>query len=512
MKNQKRAKFPAFGTLILGIMMVLSCGTKEPELKPTEPPNVLFISVDDLNDWIEPLGGHPQAKTPNLTRLAQEGVTFTHNYCASPACNPSRTALLTGRHTYSSGLYSNYQWWREVLPDAVTLPRYFADHGYWSAGAGKIFHNNMPDPESWDDYFPSKERHMPSYVRPNPKGTVHMPPFTNMYMAFDWAPLDIPDEETGDYRSVSWVIEQLKRPHDKPFFLACGIYRPHLPWYVPQKYFDMFPLDSIQLPKVLQNDLGDIGERGREIAARGGDYHRHVLEAGQWKHAVQGYLASITYADALVGRLMDALAGSEYAENTIVILWSDHGWQLGEKNHWRKFALWENVVKTVLMIRVPPGVGTLPSGTPAGARCDRITSLLDIFPTLLELCGLPQKADLDGHSLVPLLRDPQTPWVFPAITTYDFWEFSLRTERWRYTRYLDDSEELYDHSTDPEEWKNLALLPEYADVIRELKVFIPSDPAALVKTSYKIEPHHYPPFRTREEYREWKRTGIRKWE
>jgi arylsulfatase A-like enzyme len=512
MKQDGFIRFSGAFLLIIAALVFGSCGKEGPSPLRIAHPNVLFISVDDLNDWIEPLGGHSQARTPNLERLAQQSVNFTHNYCASPACNPSRTALLTGRHTYSSGLYSNYQWWREVLPDAVTLPRYFSDHGYWSAGAGKIFHNNMPDPGSWDDYFPSKERHMPAYVRPNPEGTVHMPPFENMYMAFDWAPLDIPDEETGDYKSVSWVIDQLNSPHDKPFFLACGIYRPHLPWYVPQKYFDMFPLDSIQLPKVLENDLADIGERGQEIAVRGGDYHKHVLEADQWKLAVQGYLASIAYADALVGRLLDALSQSVYSDNTIVVLWSDHGWQLGEKDHWRKFALWENVVKTVLMINVPPGVGALPEGTPAGARCDRITSLLDLFPTLLELCGLPQKSDLDGHSLVPLLRDPQTEWDFPALTTYDFWEFSVRTERWRYTRYIDDSEELYDHTTDPEEWTNLAGRPEYQEVIKTLKAHIPSVPAPLVNTSYKIEPHHYPPFRTREEYREWKKTGIRKWD
>jgi len=465
------------------------------------PARTCFLySVDDLNDWIEPLGGHPQAHTPNLKRLAGQSVNFTHNYCASAACNPSRTALLTGQHCYTTGVYSNYQIWREVLPDAVTLPKYFSQNGYWSAGAGKIFHNNMPDPPSWDDYFPSKQKHMPDYFLPNPGGTVNMPVFHNMYMSFDWSPIDIPDEQTGDYSSVAWVVSQLKREHTKPFFLACGIYRPHLPWYVPKKYFDLFPLENATLPKVLANDLDDVGERAREIAHRGGGYHKHVLDAGQWKQAVRGYLASIAFADALVGVLLDALAGSPYAKNTIVVLWSDHGWQLGEKEHWRKFALWENVLRTVFMVKVPGGIPGLPEGSAAGVRCDRITSLLDIFPTLLELCGLPQKEGLDGHSLIPLLEDPASDWDYPAISTYDFSEFSVRTPQWRYTRYIDDSEELYDHWKDPEEWTNLAYKPGFKDIKKKLSLYFPQNPAPLAETSYKLMPHHLPPYKSKEEY------------
>jgi arylsulfatase A-like enzyme len=492
---------------VLAALAALGCGGASPDQQAAEPParpNILFISVDDLNDWIQPLGGHPQARTPNLVRLADEGVTFARAYTASPACNPSRTALLTGRHTYRTGMYSNYQEWREVLPDEVTLPRYFSEHGYWSAGAGKIFHNNMPDPRSWDDYFPSMEKHMPDYYYPTPGATVSMPAFENMYGDFDWSPIDIPDEETGDYQSVDWVINQLGREHEAPFFLACGIYRPHVPWYVPRKYFDMFPLESVGLPAVLEGDLDDIGERGRDIAYRGGNYHRHIVEAGEWRRAVQGYLASIAYADALVGRLLDALEASPYANNTIVILWSDHGWQLGEKEHWRKFALWDNVARVVLMMKVPEGTTGLPDGTPAGARSDRITSLIDIFPTLLELTGLPEKEGLDGRSLVPLLKDPAAAWDYPAITTYDFSEYSIRSERWRYIRYIDGSEELYDHANDPEEWTNLAADPAFREIKDEMAGYIPADPAPLAETSYAISPHHVPPFRSLEHYLEWK--------
>lgn len=492
--------------LLACVLSIISSGCENENAKRApesvvDKPNVLFISVDDLNNWIGPLGGHPQAITPTLDRLASEGVNFTRAYCASPACNPSRTALLTGLHTYSSGMYSNYQVWREVLPDARTLPQYFMANGYWVAGAGKIFHNNQPDPASWNEYFPSKERHMPDYHRPKPGDTVNMPKFHNMYGDFDWSPIDIPTEETGDYRSVQWVMEQLQKEHDKPFFLAAGIYRPHVPWYVPQEYFDEFPLESVALPQVLETDLDDLGMRARDIAYRGGGYHEHVVKAGQWKRAVQGYLASIAFADTLVGKLLDALEASPHRDNTIVVLWSDHGWQLGEKEHWRKFALWENVAQSVLMFKIPEGMPGLVEGSVAGGRCNRVVSLLDIFPTLLELCGLPAKKDLDGHSLVPLLRNPEAEWTFPAITTYDVTEFSIRTEDWRYIRYIDDSEELYDHRNDPEEWTNLANDPGYATVKEEMSRHLPSRPAAFVDTSYEIMPHHFPPYRSKEDYR-----------
>jgi arylsulfatase A-like enzyme len=489
--------------LTIIFLLVFGCSKTAKEEVQTESgtkPNVLFISVDDLNDWIEPLGGHPQARTPNLKKLAEQAILFTHNYCASPACNPSRTALLTGIHTYNSGMYSNYQYWREVLQDDQTLPQYFMANGYWAGGAGKIFHNDQPDPQSWNEYYPSKEKHMPDYFIPKPGETVNMPTFLNMYGAFDWTPIDIPDEETGDFKSVQWVLDQLGREHDKPFFLACGIYRPHLPWYVPQEYFDMFPIEKIQLPKYLENDLDDVGERAQEIAHRGGNYHKYVVEAEQWKNAVQGYLASIAYADAMVGKILEALKSSNYAQNTIIVLWSDHGWQLGEKTHWRKFALWENVVRTVLMMKVPEGTVGFPEGSVVGGQCDRITSLMDIFPTLVELCGLPQKNGLDGHSLIPLLENPNAVWDYPAITTYDFLEFSIRTQNWRFTCYIDGSEELYDHKSDPEEWNNLADIPEYKEIKENLLRYIPNNPAPLAETSYKLMPHHIPPFKSKEDY------------
>ena len=485
----------------------------------TRRPNVLFIAVDDLNDWIEPLGGHPQAKTPNFKRFAKQSVCFTNANCPSPGCNPSRTAIMTGLAPYTSGVYSNYQDWREVILKRKTIGAYFRKQGYFSAGAGKIFHYHMVDPDCWDEYWPSQKKNMPDEVFPNfaksrffkrggkaPK-TMNMPPFRQMYGMFDWSPLEVPDEKMGDSKSVDYVLRQLNKPRAKPVFLACGIYRPHLPWYVPKKYFDLFPLKDVQLPKRLKNDLDDVGPRVKDIASRGGNYHKHVVEAGQWKQAVQGYLASIAFADAMLGRLLDGLKKSNKANNTIVVVWSDHGWQLGEKTHWRKFALWNNVVRSVLMIHVPKSIRAMPKGSADGQVCDRPVSLQDVYPTLVDLCGLPTNKQIDGRSLKPLLRDPSSKWNHFAITTYDFSEFSVRSQRYRYTRYVDGSEELYDHRTDPEEWHNLAGNPKYAKIKRNHVAAIPKSPAPRKKTSEKLKPHHIPPFRSRAEYEDWLKHG-----
>ncbi len=467
-------------------------------------PNVLMISLDDLNDWIEPMGGHPQALTPNLASFANEAITFQNAYCASPSCNPSRVALMTGKAPYVTGLYTNPQIWRHILLEETTLPEYFKQAGYWTGGAGKLFHNNMPDPRSWNEYYPSLIQHFPYYYLPDidpvtgrkvfrrqdneileddPKGIrFNMPYWKGSYIAFDWAPLPYETEETGDYASAKWVIDQLDRKHDKPFFLGCGIYRPHLPLYVPQEYFDKFPIEEIQLPKTLAGDLEDIPEAGREIATTR-DRHKNVIEAGQWKQAVQGYLASINFADDLTGRVLDALARSDYANNTIVIVFSDHGWQLGEKEHWQKHALWENLIKSVLMIKVPDGLLSESAINRKGSDSYRNVSLIDIFPTLTELSSLPAKKGVMGQSLVPLLENPndQT-WNYPIISTLNDNHFSIRKENWHYILYNGEEEELYDLEKDPEEWRNLAGKSEYAEVIQELKQHIPSERKAFVKT------------------------------
>ncbi len=404
-----------------------------------KPLNVLFIAVDDLNDWIQCLGGHPDTKSPHLDALAGRGVLFERAYCAAPACNPSRAALMTGIRPSSSGVYLNAQPWRPAMPEIVTLPQHFMRHGYRAVGGGKIYHGGFDDDASWHEYFRKGSDPLPA-TRP-----VNGIPRT---AHFDWGPVPVRDEQMNDHRVVDWAIGELRKSHDKPFFLACGIFRPHLPWYVPQKYFDMFPLDSITLPKVRGDDLADVPAAGKKMAKPDGD-HRKVTQTNNWRRAVQGYLASIAFADAQVGRLIAALDASDYADNTVVILWGDHGWHLGEKQHWRKFSLWEEADRAPLMIYVP-------GMTRSQGRCLRTVSFVDIYPTLADVCGLPTPKHLEGRSLKSLLQNPQAEWSYPAITTHGKDNHAVRSERFRYIRYADGSEELYDHAKDPMEWTNLA--------------------------------------------------------
>jgi len=428
-------------------------------------PNVLFIAIDDLNDWIGCLGGHPDVKTPNLDRLAARGVLFTNAHCSAPACNPSRASLMTGIHPSTSGVYHNPNPWRKspVLENAVTLPQHFMAHGYRAVGGGKIYHGGFPDPPSWQAYFPSQIKNKPNDPMPENRPLNGIPRTRH----FDWGPVPVEDEAMGDYKVADWAIGELQKKHDKPFFLGCGFFRPHLPWYVPQKYFDMYPLDKVTLPNVKQDDLNDVPSIGKQMAKPQGD-HRKVLEHKQWAKAVQGYLASISFTDACLGRLIDAFDKSDYRDNTVIVLWSDHGWHLGEKLHWRKFALWEEATHNVMMM-IAPGL------TQANQRCSRPVTLLDIYPTLIELCQLRDKPELEGQSLVPLLKDPGAVWDRPALTTHGRDNHSLRTEKWRYIRYSDGTEELYDHDQDqdPLEWTNLAAIPKYAETKKKLAAYLP---------------------------------------
>jgi len=427
-------------------------------------PNVLFIAIDDLNDWIGCLGGHPDVKTPNLDRLANRGVLFTNAHCSAPACNPSRASLMTGILPSTSGVYHNPDPWRQspVLKNAVTIPQHFMAHGYRAVGGGKIYHGGFPDPPSWQAYFPSQTKNKPADPMPEGRPLNGIPRTSH----FDWGPVPVADEAMGDSQVADWTIGELKKKHNKPFFLGCGFFRPHLPWYVPQKYFDMYPADEVTLPNVKADDLDDVPELGRKMAKPDGD-HRKVLQHNQWRKAVQGYLASISFVDTCVGRVLDAFDSSDYKDNTIIVLWSDHGWHLGEKLHWRKFSLWEEATHNILMV-------VAPSVTRPQQRCSRPVTMLDIYPTLIELCGLRDKPELEGRSLVPLLKKPDAAWERPALTTHGRNNHSLRTERWRYIRYSDGTEELYDHDKDAVEWNNLASDPQHADVKRRLARWLPT--------------------------------------
>lgn len=438
-------------------------------------PNILLISLDDLNDWVGCLGGHPQTLTPNIDRLAREGMLFRNAYTAAPACNPSRSALFTGKAPGSSGLYENLQKLRDVMPDEVLMPRYFSNHGYWSAGSGKLLHYVI-DPVSWDDYFPEKESDNPFPQTYAPKERpVSLPrggPW--QYVETDWAALEVDDETFGgDYKVTEWIGGHLGRKHERPFYLGCGIYRPHEPWFVPAKYFEPFPLETIQLPPGYRpDDLDDVPPMGRRMARN--RYFPHILWHGQWRKGVQAYLASIHFADAMVGRVLDALESGPNADNTIVVLWSDHGWHLGEKEHWQKFTGWRAAARVPLIIKAPKGCRFLPEGTQPGSVCDRPVSLLDLFPTLTDLTGVATKSGIDGRSLVPLLRSPRAAWPHAAITHLGQPQnYAVSIQDWRYLHYRDGGEELYHLTEDPYEWDNRVDDPECTEILAELRAHAP---------------------------------------
>jgi len=431
--------------------------------------NVLFIAIDDLNDWVGFLGGHPQTITPNMDRLAGEGMVFERAYCSAPVSNPSRASLLTGIQPSKSGIYNNNQPFREspVLKDAITLPRWFSNHGYYSMARGKIFHSpNGPlaDPQSWD----LLEKTFGGYgeTSSEPGKMVNGMPYGSLDANFDWGPTDAKFEETADYLNAKWAAEQLTKDYDKPFFLACGIFRPHLPWFVPQEFFDKFNPPELILPEINENDYDDIPSSAPKPSK---DYFT-VKKAGKQQDVIQAYLACINYADACVGTILDALSKSKYANNTIIVLWGDHGWHLGEKLRYKKSTLWDEACRMPLIIKVP-GI------TSPGSRCKATVSLLDIFPTLTELCEIPSNPTNEGRSIVPLLKNPRMRWNYPVITTMGFNRHAIRDERYCYIKYDDGSEELYDHKKDPLEWYNLAKNDKYKKIKKRLEKFVPIENA-----------------------------------
>jgi arylsulfatase A-like enzyme len=324
-------------------------------------PNVLFIAIDDLRDWVGYIDRANQAKTPNLDRLAKMGLSFTRAYCAAPVCNPSRAALMSGLRPFTTGVYENNNDWRTAIAIDKPLTTTFRHAGYEVVGAGKIYHEAYRRDEEWDDYL-KNEGGLP----PVPAGQ------STGVGGIRFAPLDCRDEDLNDWKIVSYGIEQLGRKHDKPFFLAVGVHKPHMPWNVPKKYYDLFPLESIKLPPYLENDLDDIPPAGVKMAHPWTD-HEPMVKSGRWKEAIQGYLAAIAYTDMNIGRLLDAFEKSPDKDNTIICLWGDHGWHLGEKHHWRKFTLWEEATRAPL-IWVVPGL------TKPGTVCDRTINFMTIYP------------------------------------------------------------------------------------------------------------------------------------
>ena len=422
--------------------------------RAADRPNILFIAVDDLNHWVGHLGRNSQTRTPNLDALAARGVTFTNANCAAPACNPSRAALMTGMRPSTTGVYHNSNDWRPHVEPEKTLNATFKKAGYGLYAAGKIYHGEYDRKTEWDDYLPQTRDPKPKAGQSDGVGGIK------------FAPLDCKDEDLEDWKIADYAIERLGQKHDKPFLIACGFHKPHMPWNVPQKYYDKFPLDSIQLPPHRDDDLKDVPSAGVKIAKPNGD-HKQMVESGRWKEAVQAYLATINYMDMNVGRVIAALDHSPHKDNTIIVLWGDHGWHLGEKDHWRKFALWEEACR-MPFIWVAPGV------TKAGGVCDRPVDLMSIYPTLCELASVPKPSHVEGTSIRPLLADPKANWDHMALTTHGLKNHSVRSENWRYIQYADGSEELYDHSKDQFEWTNVAGDPANAKVKAELQAGLPS--------------------------------------
>lgn len=445
---------------LLAILCALFPFTGLLAAETAKKPNVLFIAIDDLRDWVGYLHHNEQTKTPNIDRLAKMGTAFTRSYCAAPVCNPSRAALMSGMRPSTTGVYDNNNDWRLAIPMDKPLTTAFRNAGYFVCGAGKIYHESYKRREEWDDYLEKEgggkaEKSLSKKAKGDGVGGIK------------FAPLDCEDSDLPDYKITDYGIEQLGKPHDKPFFLAVGLHKPHMPWNVPQKWYDMFPVEGIKLPPYKEDDLADIPPAGVAMAKPDGD-HQAMLDSGRWKEAVQAYLASTAYTDMNIGRLLDAYDKSPHKDNTIIVFWCDHGWHLGEKHHWRKFALWEEATRAPLLWAVP-GV------TKPGSICERTVDFMSIYPTLMELCGIPKPAHLDGVSIKPLLENPAAAWDIPAMTTYKFNNHAVRNEGWRHIRYANGEEELYNEATDPNEWTNLAKDAQYNDTKARLAAFMPKN-------------------------------------
>ena len=425
-----------------------------------DKPNVLFISVDDLNDWIGCMAGNPDARTPNMDRFARRAVLFDNAHCQVALCNASRKSAMTGLYASTSGIYGNHsKRATEAYGSAIHMSSFFRENGYHASCMGKIYHNDHGKKAYWDEVGPKTLRWGPE----PPNGR----PFKKRYGnktrdSMAWAALDIEVGEMPDEQIATWGKQQLdKHKPGEPFFLALGFYKPHLPLTAPKRYFDLFDRESLVLPTVLENDLDDVPEIARDWALKRTEISAEEAIANYSptyrRELVHAYHACVALTDDCIGQVLDHLENSPHADNTIVVLWSDHGWHLGEKQYWRKWMPWEESTRSPLIVYMPGAVGN-------GEVCHRTVGLIDMYPTLAELCGLNAPEQLEGLSFTSLLADPKAGWERPALTSTTAGNHTVRSEKWRYIRYVDGSEELYNHENDPNEWKNLAGLPEYDSV------------------------------------------------
>lgn len=429
-------------------------------------PNILFIAIDDMNDWTGFLGGHSQTITPNMDKLAKVGVNFTNAHTSAPGCSPSRNALLYGVQPFNSGLYPFYEHGiHEALMQKYTsLPRLLKENGYNTFGAGKIHHGTLKDSREWTDYYDVKQikkrfREGEGYIK-GKNGKYSFRPTLN------------PDEEHKDHQYASYGIEKLNEKHDKPFFLAVGIVKPHLPFDAPARFFDALP-DDITPPEMIDNDADDIPVVGKSLQKRG--EYNHYKSKGVWNDVRKSYLACISWADYNIGRVLDALENSDYADNTVVILWSDHGYHLGEKQTFKKFTLWEESTRVPFII-----YDTRTKEVQIGSSYSEPVSLINVYKTIADYTNISSPKYVDGESLVPIVKDQSLKLEAPTIISWGRGNYSVRTKDHRYIRYFDGGEELYNHLEDPNEWKNLANDKDYISLKDELKSYLPKEEQATV--------------------------------
>jgi arylsulfatase A-like enzyme len=438
---------------------------------------VLFIAIDDQNDWVGALGGHPLAKTPCLDTLAARGTVFLNAHCQSPLCNPSRTSLMLSLRPTSTGIYGLSPWFRNLpeLKDRVALPQHFKASGYRTYTTGKIYHGNPGGPakravefDVWGPNGGMGAKPPQKLIPPTPMGN---------HPAMDWGVFPHRDEDKGDFINTSWAVEQLKAaPTREPMFLAVGYYLPHVPCHVTQKWYDLYPDDDSVLPKILRSDRDDTPRFSWYLHWELPEPRlKWVEENRQWRNLCRSYLASTSFVDAQIGRLLEALKASGRWDNTIVVVWGDNGWHLGEKGITGKNTLWNGGTRVPLIFAGP--------GVTGGQRCLQPAELLDIYPTLSDLCGLPARSELEGLSLLPQLKDAQAKRERPAITSHNQGNHTVRSERYRYIRYADGSEEFYDMQADPCEWNNLAKDTRCGALIAEHRKRLPQPDVPLAKGS-----------------------------
>ncbi len=453
-------------SILFGALIAFGC-QRNGESEPTSgggKANVLLIAIDDLNDWIGVMGGHPQARTPNIDRLAAKGVLFSNAHCQSPVCNPSRASMMTSLYPSTTGIYflNPDIIESEVAQRNVVMPKRFQMEGYHVTGGGKLFHNARG----------INERHLPNYAGhfggfgPLPEEKLTTFPGVRLW---DWGAYPERDEDMPDVKIAEWATKQLATPHDSALWLGVGFFRPHVPQYAPQQWFDMYPIEDIQLPEVIPTDLDDLSDYGVSITRT-----KHVSPSfewvtanDEWKPLVQSYLACVSFVDAQVGKVLDALESSTYKDNTYVVLYSDHGFHFGEKERFAKRSLWDDGAKVPLIIAGP--------GIAEGKVCNKPVQLLDIYPTLLELTGLEKDSLHEGRSLVTLLQNPEAEWPFMARTSFGPGNYAIVSEDYRYIIYNDGSEEFYDRAKDPNEWYNEINNPAYNELIGQHRREVPEE-------------------------------------